>query len=211
QGAFEFGPQEPQILSDHLKVHRSVRHRGIDAKGASVRAPQAAEHGNHLEERRFPERRVDKLPALAYSGKISGLLGSRQVNTHRPVLRAIPQHVTERVLIRDTQYIVEVARGVFRVTAGVRPPDDGDRPSLTEAITQGVRRVRGFGERANEHHVDVVWQLRQQIFKARVTNEGNLVALLLAPDPNNLGHNARQAGVHYACVKSPRGTPGNDV
>src|ERR1019366_6036645 len=79
------------------------------------------------------------------------------------------------------------------------------------AIAQCVRRVRGFGERANEYHVDVFGQLRQQIFKARVTNEGNLVALLLAPDPNDLGHNARQAGVHYPCVKSPSGTPGNNV
>src|ERR1039458_3911237 len=50
-------------------------------------------------------------------------------------------------------HLDEITRGVLRVTAGVRPPDDGDRPSATEEITQGVRRVRGFGERADENHV----------------------------------------------------------
>ena len=70
----------------------------------------------------------------------------------------------------------------------------------TEEIAQGIRRVRGFGERADEYHVDIVWQLGQQIFKAGVTNEGNLMSLLLAPDPNYLGHDTGEAGVHYACV-----------
>jgi hypothetical protein len=48
--------------------------------------------------------------------------------------------------------------------------------------------VRGFGEHADEDHVDVIRQLREQIFKAGVTNEGNLMSLLFAPDPNDPGH-----------------------
>jgi hypothetical protein len=60
--------------------------------------------------------------------------------------------------------------------------------------------VRGFGERADEYHVDIVRQLRQQIFKAGVTNEGNLMSLLLAPDPNYLGHDTGEAGVHYTRI-----------
>ena len=41
--------------------------------------------------------------------------------------------------------------------------------------------MHGFGEGADEDHVDLVRQLRQQIFKAGVTNEGNRMSLLLAP------------------------------
>ena len=200
QWPFEPGQQEPEILAEHLEVHGPVGHRGIDTEGAGVRATQAAEHGNHLEEGRFPERRFDKLPTLAYPREGSWLLGGGEVHARGPVLRAVPQDVTERPLIREAQHIVEVTCGVFGVTAGVRSPDDGDRPSATKEITQGVRRVRGFGERADEDHVDVVRQLRQQVFKAGVTNEGNLMSLLLAPDPNYLGHDTGEAGVHYACV-----------
>ena len=136
-------------------------------------------------------------------GEGSGLLGGRQVDARGPVLRAVPQDVTERTLIREAQHIVEITRGVFGVTAGVRPPDHGDRPSPTKEITQGVRRVRGFGERADEDHVDVIRQLRQQIFKAGVTNEGNLMSLLFAPDPNHLGHDTGEAGVHDTLRTKP--------
>src|SRR6266568_529805 len=73
----------------------------------------------------------------------SMLLGGREVDARGPVLRAVPQDVTECTLIREAQHIVEVTRGVFGVTAGVRPPDRGDSPSRPEEITQGVRRVRG--------------------------------------------------------------------
>ena len=38
-------------------------------------------------------------------------------------------------------------------------------------VAQGIRRMRGFGERADEDQVDVVRQLRQQIFKAGITDE----------------------------------------
>jgi hypothetical protein len=106
----------------------------------------------------------------------------------------------ERTLIREAQHIVEVTRGVFGVTAGVRPADRGDSPSRPEEITQGVRRVRGFGERADEDHIDVIRQLRQQIFEAGVTNEGNVMSPLSAPDSNDLRHDTGEAGVHYACV-----------
>ena len=73
-------------------------------------------------------------------------------------------------------------------------------PLGAKEIAQGVRRVRGFGERADEDHVDVSRQLRQQIFKAGVTNEGDLMSLLPAPDPDHLGHDAGEAGIHDAGV-----------
>src|ERR1700733_9550148 len=72
QGPLEPGQQEPEILAEYLEVHGLIGHRGIDTKGAGVRAPQAAEHGNHLEEGRFPERRVDELPTFAYPGRVLG-------------------------------------------------------------------------------------------------------------------------------------------
>jgi hypothetical protein len=71
--------------------------------------------------------------------------------------------------------------------------------------------VRGFGERADEEYVDVIRQFRQQIFETGVTNERNLMSLLFAPDPNYLGHDTGEAGVHYAGVQSPRRTPRDDV
>ncbi len=139
------------------------------------------------------------------------MLGGRQVDALGPVLRAVAQDVAERALIREAQHIVEVTRGVLGVTAGVRPADHGDRPSATKEIAQSVRRVRGFGERADEYHVEVVRQLRQQVFKTGITNEGNVVSLRLAPDSNHLGHDAGQAGVHDTRVQSPRRALGNDV
>ena len=211
QGPFEPGQQEPEILAQRLEVHGLIRHAGVDTKCASVWAPQAAEHGNHFEEGRFPQRRFDKLPSLAYAWEVSGLLRGRQVDPHGPVLREVLQDVKDRTPIREAQHIVEITRGIFRVTAGVRPPDHGDCPSRAEQITQGVRRVRGFGERADENDVDILRQLRQQIFKSGVTNEGNFMPFLFAPDPDNLGHDTGEAGVHYACVQSPRRTPGDDV
>jgi hypothetical protein len=145
QGPFEPGQQEPEILAESLEVHGLIGHRGIDTKGAGVRAPQAAEHGNHLEEGRFPERRVDKLPTLAYPREGSGLLGSREVDARGPVLRAVPQDVTERTLIREAQHIVEVTRGVFGVTASVRPPITVIAPLPRKRLLRARSRGRGGG------------------------------------------------------------------
>jgi len=39
-----------------------------------------------------------------------------------------------------------------------------------------------------------------QIFETGVTNEGNVMSLLFAPDPYDLGHDTGEAGVHDACV-----------
>jgi hypothetical protein len=71
--------------------------------------------------------------------------------------------------------------------------------------------MRGFGERADEDDVYVIRQLRQEIFKASVTNEGNVMSLLFAPDANDLGHDTGEAGIHYARVQGPSRALGDDV
>jgi hypothetical protein len=56
------------------------------------------------------------------------------VDAGGPVLRTVPQDVTERTLIREAQHIVEVARGALGITAGVRSADHGARPSHTKRL-----------------------------------------------------------------------------
>src|SRR5207302_1809335 len=108
QWPLEPGQKKPQVIAQSLEFHGPVGHRGVDTKGTSVRTTHASEHGHHLEERRFSERRLNKLPALADTGKRSWLLGSVEVYARGAVLRAIPQDVTERALIREARHIIEI-------------------------------------------------------------------------------------------------------
>ena len=53
QRPFEPGQKKPEIIAERLEVHGLVGHRGVDTKGASIRAAHAAEHGTILR-RRLP-------------------------------------------------------------------------------------------------------------------------------------------------------------
>src|ERR1017187_9042553 len=87
QRLLELRQQEPQILAKNVEIHGLIGHHRIDAKTASIRTPQAAKHGNHLDEWRLLESRFDELPALAYPWKRPRLLFGAQLHTVRPMLR----------------------------------------------------------------------------------------------------------------------------
>ena len=116
------------------------------------------------------------------------------------MLRAILQDVTDRTFIRESRDIVEVTRGVFPGNSGREGLRSRDRSSGAEEITPGVGGVRGLSERADEDEIDVVRQLRKEILKAGVANEGNLMSRLAAPDANHLGHDTGQIRVHDARI-----------
>ena len=107
-GSLELRQQEPQVLAEHVEIHRLVGHGGIDAKAACVRTPQAAEHGNHLEEGRFPERRFDELPALAYTRERSRLLGGREADAAGRCWEQSARMARSVSLIREAQNVIEV-------------------------------------------------------------------------------------------------------
>ena len=121
------------------------------------------------------------------------------------------QHVEKRLSIREAQHVVEVLKGVFRVAAGMWPPDSSDGPLPTEKVAEGVRRMSGLSERSDEDQIDVVRQLLQQIFKTGIADEGNVMSRLSAPDADYLRHDARKIGIHDASVQSSSRTPGHDI
>ena len=60
--------------------------------------------------------------------------------------------------------------------------------------------MSGLGERADEDQIDVGRQLLQQIFKAGIADEGDVMSLLSAPDADHLRHDAGEIGIHDASV-----------
>jgi hypothetical protein len=161
QRPLELRQQEPQILAENFEIHGLIGHHRIDAKTASIRTPEAPQHGNHLNERRLLESWFDELPALAYPWKRPRLLFGAHLHTVWSMLRAIPQDVAEGLPVRKAQDVVEVAGGVFRVAPGVRPSDCGYGSFRAEEGAQGIGCVGRLGEGADEDQVDPVRQFLQ--------------------------------------------------
>ena len=93
----------------------------------------------------------------------------------------------------------------------MRPTNRGDGSTRAEQVTQGVRGMGRLGEGADEDHIDLGRQLLQQIFKAGIADEGNVMPFLLAPYADYLRHDAGKIRTHDASIQSSRRTPGNDV
>src|SRR3972149_5980327 len=68
-----------------------------------------------------------------------------------------------------------------------------------------------LSERTDEDEVDVVRQLLQQIFKASIAKEGNVMSLFSAPGTDHLRHDAGKIGIHDASIQRSRGAPGYDI
>ena len=78
-------------------------------------------------------------------------------------------------------------------------------PRGAEQGAEGVGEVRRGREGADEHQVEVVGELRQEVLEAGVADEVHLVARLLAPDRERLRHDAREIRVHQTAVQAGPG------
>src|SRR5262249_6642548 len=202
---------EPEVLLNSVEIQRLVGHGRVDAETASIGTPQAAEHGNDLDEGRLFERRFDKLPALADTWECPRLLPGCDLNPNRPMRAAFPQKVLEGVPVGKAQDVIEIPQCIFRVTTGMRSSNRGDGPSRTQQVAQGVSGMSRLSERTDEDQIDMGRQFRQQIFKPCVADERNVMPLLPAPYTNYLWHDAGKIGIHHASIQSARRAPRNDI
>jgi len=68
-----------------------------------------------------------------------------------------------------------------------------------------------LSERTDEDEIDLGRQLGDQVLKARITDEGNIMTLFPAPHTDHLGHDAGKIGIHHAPIQSLRRTPRNNI
>src|SRR5674476_1443554 len=105
-----------------------------------------------------------------YSSAASDVYKRQHLRAHRPMLRALADHVANRLVVREPQHVLEVARRVFGVAARVGTTEHRDRAARAEEGADRVGQLRGLGERANEQHVDVLWQDLGKSFRAGVAD-----------------------------------------
>ena len=85
---------------------------------------------------------------------------------------------------------------------GASPPKPGaDR----------VGKLSRLRESADEENVDVLGKDILEVFKTGLALELDLVPEFLAPDRDDLGHDAREVGMHDARVEGARRCAGDDV
>jgi hypothetical protein len=157
---------------------------------------EAAQHRHDLEKRCLFECRFDELPALPHSGKPRRLAGGFEMEAHGTVLRAVAQHLADHRSVGEAEYVVEVALRILGIAPCMRPAEHRDGAFGAEHVAQGVGELCRLCERPDEHQVDVVGQLVQQVLVPGVTHEGDFMTLFLAPHAEHLGHDACQIPVH---------------
>ncbi len=116
------------------------------------------------------------------------------------MLRAVLQDVEQGLPVGKAEHVIEVLLRVFGVASRVRSSENGNRPPCAEEVTEGISGVGGFGEGADEQQVESIRQLFEQIFKAGIADQGDVVPQLPAPNANHLRHDAGQVGIHDASV-----------
>src|SRR5882724_3023984 len=197
-GPLQLAEQEAEIGADLLEGQRLIVDDRIDAEAAGVGASHAADHRHDLEGRRLGDGLFDEPPALREARQLGRLAQGADLAPDRPVRGAIVQHVGDRVLVGEAQHIVEVAGGVLRVAAGVRPAEHGDGAAPTRQIADGIGGLCRTGEGPDDQDVRIVLQLAPEILGAGVADIADVMAQLLAPRRHDLGHDAREVGIHDA-------------
>jgi hypothetical protein len=124
---------------------------------------------------------------------------------------AVREDVADYRPVGEPQDVVEVPQGVLGVAAGVGAAERGDGPAGAAEVAQGVGRLRGLGEGADEHHVGVGGHRPQQVLAAGVADEGDVVPVLPAPGGDRLGHDAGQVRRRDPREEGPRGAPRHEV
>ena len=194
---------EAQVVTDLLELERLVGNLGVDAEAAGIGAPDAADHRDHLEARRHAtKRRLDVLPALPNARKLARLRFCSQVDAHRSVGLTVGEDLADDLAVGESDDVVEIAACVFRIAACVWSPEDGHHPTAAEEIADGVGKLCRLRERTDEQQIDVFGELLDQILCPRVAHQLDVVAGFLAPNGDDLRHDAREVGVHHP---SPEG------
>ena len=100
------------------------------------------------------------------------------------------------------------------------PDDDGlalcqlikrQRPALPEHVADRVGELSRLGERAHEDQVYVVRQFRRQVLESRVADQLDVMPFLLAPDGEDLRHDAGEIRVHEPAVQRAGLASGDEV
>ncbi len=126
-------------------------------------------------------------------------------DAERTVLRTILQDLAQNRLVGETEDIIEVVLRILGVATGVGTSEDCNRPVLPESFAQSIGQLSRLRERTDEHDVDAAGKLLYQVFKPGIADELDVMPLLFAPDSQDLGHDARQVGVHHACKQCSGG------
>jgi len=207
----ELPDEEPEVVGEHPEVQRLIGNDGVDAEAAGVGTPKAADHRHDLEKRRLPERRFDELPAFPHAGELRGLPLRRKVQAHRPVRRAVQQHLTDHGLVGEAEDVIEVLPGVFRVAARVGTAESGDGSLRPEQVGERVGEEGRLRKCADEDEIDLVRQLVDQVLETGVADKGDLVPFGFAPRPDDLRHDAGEIRVHDARVQGASRPLGDQI
>ena len=139
---------EAEVVAHLVEVERLVGNDRIDAEAACVGAPETADHGDYLDQRRLLERRFDVLPARPYSRQGEWLHLGRHVAAQRAVRLAVVQHFVQRGLVGEAEHVVEVLLRILRIAARVRPADAGDGTAPAEHLADRIGELGPLGEGA---------------------------------------------------------------
>ena len=203
--------EKAEVVPHLVEVERLVGDDRIDAEAARVRAPQTAEHGDDLEQRRLLERRVDELPAGPHAGQRDRLRLRSHEAAERPLGPAVVQDVVQHRPVGETEHIVEVLLCVLGIAARVRSADAGDGALAAEHLADRVGELGSLGEGADEEQIDVLRKFLDEILEAGVAYEADVVPGLFAPHAENLRHDACEVRVHDLGVQSLGGALGDQV
>lgn len=138
----ELAQEEAQVLLDHIEIQRLIGDSGVNAKAAGVRTPNAAEHGDDLDQGGFSVSVFDELPAFGHAGNRQRLLSGFEMQADGPVRRAVLQDVADQRLVGETQDIIEILLCVLRIAARVRAAQNGDRALGAQTVAQSIGERR---------------------------------------------------------------------
>ena len=188
--------QEAKVFLHDVEAQRLIGHGRVDTKAARIRTAKAADHRHELDQGLLAECGLDELPVLANARKRSRLPARCQVNSQRPMLRAVLEDVVDQLLVGEAQHVVEVPDGLLGVTASMWPAQHRYGAPGLKAAAERVGQQSRIGKGADEDQVQIVGEFLEEVLFARVSDERNVVALLLAPRGDDLGHDAGQVRQH---------------
>src|SRR5205085_382361 len=97
----ELGPEEPDVFLEGHEVERLIGNRSVDTEAAGVRAAEAGEHRNALEERRLAHRRLDEGPTITRRREFLRLSRRGHGHADRSMRRAVRQDVPNELLVGE--------------------------------------------------------------------------------------------------------------
>src|SRR5271169_696838 len=106
-----------------------------------VRAAEAADERNDLDDGGFAQRGVNELPPLLDSRERRRLTGRGNTDPERTVLRAILEDSVHNGLVGEPEHVVEIPLCVLRETSGMRPAECGDSSPRAEVGAERVGEV----------------------------------------------------------------------